>query len=432
MRRRRHQRGGSILLGSFVGSVLVHALLVGPVASLIEQGFASRSARPPPVKVVRLSSEQWSRSMSDAARAAQARPLPGARLPEQARADRPPEPKPAPPKPPEPETRPQGQVVEVPPTQDDSPNPDAKYLSKSNAHVDRETVARMELRDPSEKRVSNKLERERAPEAEGPSIPTPNLTLKGDGAELDAPGKPGAAGGEKKRFVLELPDLERREEIDLKLSELPGVAQNRVKNQAGSEAVKGNGRDFKLELGDAAAGAAVGEGGGQKGARDGAERRELPSLEALAPTLGTIARISGSPSSDFVEGVPEGEGTFLNAKEFKYATFFYRVRDSVGGVWLNRVNREYRMRDPTGSIYGVRDRQTTLNIRLDLKGNIEEVRVQQSCGLDFLDALAVEAFRLAEPFPNPPAGIADADGMIRFNFGFVLTMGGRGPLDFLR
>jgi TonB family protein len=57
------------------------------------------------------------------------------------------------------------------------------------------------------------------------------------------------------------------------------------------------------------------------------------------------------------------------------------------------------------------------------------VRVEQSSGVDFLDHVAVEAFKKAEPFPNPPGGIADEDGSIRFNFQFVLTMRPRNPLN---
>jgi outer membrane biosynthesis protein TonB len=47
-----------------------------------------------------------------------------------------------------------------------------------------------------------------------------------------------------------------------------------------------------------------------------------------------------------------------------------------------------------------------------------------------LDHVAVEAFKKAEPFPNPPMGIADEDGSIRFNFQFVVTMRPRSPLNF--
>jgi TonB family protein len=120
--------------------------------------------------------------------------------------------------------------------------------------------------------------------------------------------------------------------------------------------------------------------------------------------------------------VPEGDGTFLNAKEFKYATFFYRVRDSVADHWEDLAASEYRRRDPTGNIYGVRDRSTMLRVQLNKQGVLVDVHVEQTSNVDFLDAVAVEAFKRAQPFPNPPPGIADEDGSIRFNFQFIITM----------
>jgi TonB family protein len=174
-----------------------------------------------------------------------------------------------------------------------------------------------------------------------------------------------------------------------------------------------------------------GEGGKKRGAEEGAEKK-IPNLASLVPTIGTVARISGSPSRDHVEGVPEGDGTFLNTKEFKYATFFYRVRDSVAGYWEDLAAAEYRRRDPTGNIYGIRDRSTLLHIELTRDGRLGQVRIEQTSGVDFLDNVAVQAFKMAEPFPNPPPGIVDEDGAIRFNFQFVVTMRSRGPFNLFR
>jgi protein TonB len=37
-----------------------------------------------------------------------------------------------------------------------------------------------------------------------------------------------------------------------------------------------------------------------------------------------------------------------------------------------------------------------------------------------LDSAAVEAFRQAAPFPNPPKGMVEADGTIKIRWDFVL------------
>lgn len=435
MRRRRRQREPWILAGCFVGSALLHLVVGLPLRDAAGRYLAGTgSGPPPPVKVVRLSPEQWSSSMRAAAEAAARSP----RLQPSKSTDLPPLPsdeKLAKKEEKKPEKKPEeklsGQIVEVPPSADDRPNPEAKYLSKYNAHTDKETTARPEERDRTKKRVTNKLQSTEQPGTPQEAIPTPGITMKGDGAEVDRPGEKGEAGEKGKgQFVLEMPDLRRRDEVNLKLSDLPGVSQQRVPNRSGSDALKGNSERFNLELGEGLS--EGGESGAKRGDPNAPEKRELPSLAALAPTIGTVARISGSPSNDYVEGVPEGDGTFLNTKEFKYATFFYRVKDSVASRWEDMALREYRRRDPTGNIYGTRDRATLLHIQLDRAGRIEDIRVEQSSGVDFLDSVAVQAFRMAEPFPNPPAGIADADGNIRFNFQFVVTMRGRGPLNLFR
>ena len=415
-----------MLLLSFALSAVVHLAAYWPILSIIESYLAAPLNRPKPVKVVRMSSTAWTRSMRSARQAA-ARPRALSRT-AAARTPRP-EPEKKPEKKPE-EKKPdklKGQVVEVPPTADDSPNPDAKYLSKYNSNVKKETVARLQDRDPNQKRVTNKLQTKQSAPRREAAVRSRGLDVKGDGLESKTPGEAGRdASGDKQRFVLEVPDLKRRDAVDLKLTDLPG-RRREVSNREGSEALRGNADRFRLELGQAG-GSDRSQAGGQKGGKE----RSVPSLSSLRPTLGTVARISGSPSRDYVEGLPEGDGTFLNTKEFKYATFFFRVRDSVASRWDSLLTQEYRRRDPTGSIYGVRDRSTVLHIKLALDGSLSGVRISKTSGVDFLDQVAVQAFKMAEPFPNPPAAMADQDGYIRFNFQFVVVMSSSSPLRLFR
>ena len=81
--------------------------------------------------------------------------------------------------------------------------------------------------------------------------------------------------------------------------------------------------------------------------------------------------------------------------------------------------------DPYGNIYGVKDRYTVLNVVLDSDGELSDVTVARSSGVGFLDDEAVHAFQLASPFPNPPHGLLETDGSIRFQFGFFFEIGDR-------
>ncbi len=419
MRRRKHHRSVRVFWTALLSSLLIHGVLGFPLRDLVNAYLSSGNPkRVAPVRMVRVSPEQWSKNRQ----VTQRRTTPFKAQP--------PAPKPKPeakPKPKE-QTKLNGQIVELPPTRDDSPNPDAKYLSKYNTNVKKESVARYEERDRNKKRLTSRLQtKQRAPPRPKPRTPKRERSAQKKGDDLEA--KSAGAGRGKKtdkgEFALELPTRKKKQDLKLRLSELPGF--NQVPQRQGQEAMKGNGKRFRLELGGAGSGR---KAGGKKGSPNGSDR-PLPKLEDLQPTIGTIARINGSPSNDYVEGVPEGDETFLNAKEFKYATFFYRVKDSVGNLWYDMVLRELRRRDPTGNIYGPRDRATLLTIRIDLDGRLAEVRVANSSGVQFLDDVAVQAFKMAEPFPNPPAAMADPDGFIKFNFQFVMLRS-RGPLNLFR
>lgn len=129
----------------------------------------------------------------------------------------------------------------------------------------------------------------------------------------------------------------------------------------------------------------------------------------------------GGGSDDPIFGVDkEGEETLVNSRSFKYWDFFQRVKERVRQEW-DPVS-VYRARDPTGSVYGIRDRLTILEVVLDKEGHLLRLEVVRPSGLAFLDEEAVRAFREAAPFPNPPAGLEDESGRIQFHFGFLLDM----------
>ena len=125
-------------------------------------------------------------------------------------------------------------------------------------------------------------------------------------------------------------------------------------------------------------------------------------------------------SLDYVKDVPDGERTLLNRRRVSYADFFERVQLGVANHW--DPASVYRRRDPQGKIYGVQDRLTILSITLHGDGSLAKLFVLQPSGLDFLDDEAVRAVRSAVPFPNPPEGLKDLDGLIHFRFAFAFEI----------
>lgn len=129
---------------------------------------------------------------------------------------------------------------------------------------------------------------------------------------------------------------------------------------------------------------------------------------------------SGGGAIDYLNGVEEGDRTLLNRKRTSYATFFERVQSAIKNHWDPATL--YRRRDPTGRVYGTQDRVTILNVTLNSDGSIASLTIRETCGLDFLDDEAVRAVRAAAPFPNPPEGLKDINGKIRFSFGFYFEL----------
>ena len=101
--------------------------------------------------------------------------------------------------------------------------------------------------------------------------------------------------------------------------------------------------------------------------------------------------------------------------------YFERVNRIVGKHWDPRTPMQQR--DPTGAIYGGRDRYTLLSITLDGQGMLREAHVVKTSGVEFLDETAIVAFQESQPFPHPPPDLLGEDNLLRFECGFRLEFG---------
>ncbi|PZR12686.1 MAG: hypothetical protein DI536_13990 [Archangium gephyra] len=138
--------------------------------------------------------------------------------------------------------------------------------------------------------------------------------------------------------------------------------------------------------------------------------------------VGTEGSESGPASTDEGGGapndaldVPEGDGTYLNTREFRYASFFNRVKQAISAKW----DPSGRLRAKNRSI-GYVARTTVMNISLRPDGSIADLFVARSSGMEELDVEAMNAVQRAGPFANPPAALV-RDGYISFSFTFQVT-----------
>jgi TonB family protein len=304
-------------------------------------------------------------------------------------------PEPEQPAPPEDDPALAGQVVELP-EGDSEPPEDAELLAERNMKVDKQMVRHG---DPSEPLAGPAAAPEAAlvaaapPEPELPqALPSAAPPARSSGVlSMRAPGAPGEAVDQRTGAALDL--VPSTSGLGLALGAL-----------AAAQARSGE------------AGGVFGETAGPAADAPGAP----PRGQSLFAQAAAAAEGTGG-SNDYLPGVDEGELTALNARRWKYASFFNRVKRDVAQNW--DPERAYRLRDPTGNVYGSKDRLTVLQVSLKPDGTLHKVVVAGPSGVDFLDDEAVKAFELAQPFANPPRGLIDSSSqLITFQFGFAFEI----------
>ncbi len=307
----------------------------------------------------------------------------------------------------EPEPIPKGKVVDVAPGNGRVPDDDAQFLADSNNRVEKETRSK----------DATPFYKNAMPRPSSPTKPNDGTghdivdeqVIAGNGGKgnEDAPAKDGS-----KKNVFEIPSVKKHDELALRFDGLGG----NLRNQPGSEEIRGNSDRLKIQIG--------GPEGEDSQASSG--RAGENELRTLTPSATVLDRIAGAPANDLtpLDDVELGNGTYLNTREWKYSSFFNRIKQYVGMHW--DPNTVVRTRDPTGEIFLYKDRYTVVAVTLDQQGLLKSISVDKSCGVEFLDAEAMQAFRRAQPFPNPPPGLQNDHGEIRFTFGFYLEVGRSG------
>jgi TonB family protein len=302
----------------------------------------------------------------------------------------------------EPEPTPKGRVVDVAPGNGVKPDDDARFLAEHNNRVDKESMSRdrtLAYKN-AMPRPSTTL---RPSEQRGGHDEVEKDVIAGNGGEGADDGAPKSG---QKKGLFELPSIQKRDRLALKLDGESGEHRNQVE----SEEVRGNSPRLRIQSGAPSGDEAMSSAG----------RAGALALRTLTPSSAALDKIAGAPASDLtpLDDVEEGAATYLNTREWKYSSFFNRIKQTVGMHW--DPNSVVRQRDPTGEIYLYKDRHTILTVVLDDKGGLKNVAVDKSSGVDFLDREAIAAFRRSQPFPNPPPGLQNSDGEIRFGFGFYL------------
>jgi len=128
-----------------------------------------------------------------------------------------------------------------------------------------------------------------------------------------------------------------------------------------------------------------------------------------------------SQTLDYIKDLDPGLETLLSSREFTYYTFYSRVRNKLNQFWSPKVREQLSKIYQQGrKLASSEDKISKLLITLDSNGKVLKVQVVGESGHTELDQAAVDAFREAAPFPNPPKGMIDPDGTIKIRWDFIL------------
>lgn len=127
-----------------------------------------------------------------------------------------------------------------------------------------------------------------------------------------------------------------------------------------------------------------------------------------------------SSTSDYLKDISPGDVTNLNTKEFKYFGFYERIRQKLEAIWGISIQEKAQelFRKGKGLRYSS-EYATFLQITLNHRGEILTIHILSKSGVKELDEGALESFKKAAPFPNPPRGLL-VNGVALLQWGFVV------------
>ena len=148
---------------------------------------------------------------------------------------------------------------------------------------------------------------------------------------------------------------------------------------------------------------------------------QYSAAKLAPPPKPTLSGAEVSQNDDYLKDVAAGAETLLKTREFVYYSYYNRIKRKLRQHWEPRIKKKITKILRKGRrIASVNDKITRLVITLDKTGSLKRIQVKNASGYNDLDDAAIEAFRAAAPFPNPPSGIVSEVGEVEIPWDFVL------------
>lgn len=143
--------------------------------------------------------------------------------------------------------------------------------------------------------------------------------------------------------------------------------------------------------------------------------KELQEMRQFNEGLSTVGE-------SLPQDVKVGSFTALNTDRYLYYTFYARMEELIRYRWESRVQHAINSFDrPNLMSLGNRNWVTHVEFLLDKNGFLQKALVMKESGVRAFDAAAIEAFREARVFPNPPKEMVQDDGFIHIKFSFTVN-----------
>ncbi len=139
-----------------------------------------------------------------------------------------------------------------------------------------------------------------------------------------------------------------------------------------------------------------------------------------------------SSSDDFIEGAEIGPMTILNAQEFKYFSYYERIKERIVENWRPLIRKAIRTVKSDPKKYGTLTeglKTTKLELTLNKKGEVLSLTLKQSSGFKLFDDAAEKAFRQSAPFSSPPKDLVK-DGVFELRWDFSVQVQEAGLVQF--
>lgn len=139
-----------------------------------------------------------------------------------------------------------------------------------------------------------------------------------------------------------------------------------------------------------------------------------------------------SASDDFIQGAEIGPMTILNSQEYKYFSYYDRIRQAVVETWRPLIRKAIKTVKNNPKKYGELGlgwKTTKLELLLNAKGEVISLSVKQSSGYTLFDEAGDKAFRQSAPFAAPPKELIK-DGQFVLRWDFVVSVEDAGLIQY--